>query len=137
VMGQPALADDPRFVTAAARKRNEQEVDRIITGWTSSRDRWEVTRSLQAVGVAAFPSMSNKDLVSDDHLRERAYFAQLDHPEIGRRIHAGIPWRFGQVPGKVATAAPLRGADTEAVLTELLGYAHEKIEQLRKAGVLR
>lgn len=137
VMGKPALADDPRFATAAARKHNEKELDCIISEWTSSRDRWEVTRSLQAEGVAAYPSMSNKDLVSDEHLRERAYFVQLDHPEVGPRIHAGIPWRFGQAPGNISAPAPLRGADTEAVLTDLLGYSREKIEKLREAGTLK
>ena len=137
VMDQSALADDPRFATAVARKRNEKELDRIITQWTSNRDRWEVSRSLQAAGVAAIPSMSNKDLVSDEHLRERAYFVQLQHPEVDRRVHAGIPWRFGQAPGNIAGPAPLRGADTEAVLTDLLGYSREKIEQLRKAGALK
>jgi crotonobetainyl-CoA:carnitine CoA-transferase CaiB-like acyl-CoA transferase len=137
VIGRAALADDRRFATADARKRNEQELDRIITEWTSNRDRWEVTRALQAAGVAAFPSMSNKDLATDDHLLERAYFAQLDHPVVGQRLHAGIPWRFGQAPGNVAGPAPLRGADTETILTDLLGYSREKIEQLRKAGALK
>ena len=40
----PALADDPRFKTLADRKRNEAALDRIITGWTSRRDRWAAPR---------------------------------------------------------------------------------------------
>jgi len=136
VMGKPKLTDDPRFVTQAARKQNENELNRIITEWTSNRDRWETTRALQQAGVAAFPSMSNKDLTTDEHLRERGYFVQPGHPEIGRRMHAGIPWTFGRSPGKVASAAPVRGGDTDDVLTNLLGYSKEKVEQLRKGGAL-
>jgi crotonobetainyl-CoA:carnitine CoA-transferase CaiB-like acyl-CoA transferase len=135
-IGKPELAQDPRFSTQAARKRNERELDAIITEWTRTRDRWEVTRSLQQAGVAAFPSMSNKDLATDEHLRERDCLVELEHPEVGRRTHVGMPWTIAQVPRKVRSAAPLRGADTDAVLTNLLGYSREKIEELRKAGAL-
>ena len=34
VIGQPALAEDPRFSDAAARKQNEDALDEIITDWT-------------------------------------------------------------------------------------------------------
>jgi crotonobetainyl-CoA:carnitine CoA-transferase CaiB-like acyl-CoA transferase len=135
-IGQPELANDPRFQTPAARKANEEALDEIITAWTSSRDRWEVTKALQAAGVAAFPSMSNKDLANDGHLRERGCLVELEHPEVGRRTHIAMPWTVQQYPREVRSPAPLRGADTEAVLCELLGYSAEKIAELRKAGVL-
>jgi benzylsuccinate CoA-transferase BbsF subunit len=41
VMGDAALANDPRFATMALRKQNEAALDEIITRWTSTRDRWE------------------------------------------------------------------------------------------------
>jgi len=136
-IGKPSLADDARFKTQAARKHNERELDAIIAEWTRAHDRWEVTRLLQQAGVAAFPSMSNKDLANDPHLRERQYLVEMEHPEVGRRVHAGMPWTFSQSPREVPKVAPLRGADTNDVLTNLLGYSAEKIEELRAAGVLR
>ena len=33
-IGQPALGGDDRFADAALRKRNEDELDRIVTDWT-------------------------------------------------------------------------------------------------------
>ena len=62
VMGQPQLVDDPRFRTASDRKAHEDEFEQLITAWTNQHDRWEITWKLEAVGVAAFPSMSSKDL---------------------------------------------------------------------------
>jgi crotonobetainyl-CoA:carnitine CoA-transferase CaiB-like acyl-CoA transferase len=135
-MGQTELANDPRFNTPAARKANESLLDEIITAWTSSRDRWEVTQALQNARVAAFPSMSNKDLANDGHLRERGCLVELEHPEVGRRTHIGMPWTVRQFPREVRSPAPLRGADTEAVLGRLLGYSAERIAELRKAGIL-
>lgn len=136
VMGAPELAEDSRFRTAALRKRNEDALDELITAWTIQHDRWELTRKLQAAGVAAFPSMSNKDLAEDPHLRERGFLVDPEHPEIGKRLHAGIPWRMSGTPCEVRSAAPVRGADTEEVLKAMLGYTRDQIEALRKAGIL-
>lgn len=135
-MGQPQLADDARFATAALRKQNEIALDEIITAWTHDQDRWDVTRKLQAVGVAAFPSMNAKDIAEDPHLNERGYMVQLAHPEVGKRKHAGIPWKMSATACAVHTAAPVRGADTESVLKALLGYSSDRVEQLMKSGVL-
>ncbi len=137
VIGQPALASDPRFRTAQARKQNEDALDEIISQWTRTRDRWEVTRALQRVSVAAFPAMSNKDLATNEHLLERGFLVQMEHPVVGRRLHTGIPWAMSGTPCRIRGAAPLRGADTDSVLHEILGYSAQKIAGLREAGVLR
>jgi crotonobetainyl-CoA:carnitine CoA-transferase CaiB-like acyl-CoA transferase len=76
-IGQPSLAEDPRFRTASLRKRNEEELDRLIIQWTAQRDRWEITEILQRRGVAAFPTLNNKDLALDSHLTQRARTSRL------------------------------------------------------------
>ena len=136
VMGQPALAADSRFLTATLRKAHEDELDAIITAWTTTRDRWEVTEMLQRAGVAAMPTLSNKDLANDPHLRERGFLVGLEHPEVGRRLHTGIPWTMSGTPCRVRTPAPLFGADTDEVLRTLLGFSAERIKALDKAGVI-
>lgn len=136
VMAQPGLADDPRFSTMALRKQNEAALDEIITTWTSSRDRWDTTQALQRVGVAAYPPLSNKDLAESEHLRARGFFVALEHPEVGTRVHVGVPWTMSGTPTKVRAPAPLRGADTDAILGDLLGYSPGEIDKLRAEGVL-
>ena len=136
VMGRPALGSDPRFLTAALRKQHEDELDAIITQWASERDRWEVTETLQHAGVAAMPTLNNRDLALDPNLRQRGFLVELDHPEVGRRTHAGIPWTMSVTPCKVRNPAPLFGADTDRVLMDLLGYSTARIEMLRHTGVL-
>ena len=135
-MGQPALAADPRFKTALLRKHNEDALDAIITAWTSTRDRWEIANLLQSVGVAAHPAMSNRDLAEDEHLKSRGYLVALEHPEVGRRAHCGIPWTMSDTPCSVRAVAPLLGADTDDILATMLGYSRERIAALRKAAVL-
>lgn len=136
-MGQPALAGDGRFRSADLRKKNEAALDETITTWTRERDRWEVAETLQRAGVAAFPSMSNKDLAEDPHLTERGYLVRLEHPVVGPRIHAGIPWKMSETPCEVRHAAPLPGADTDEVFRTLLGFSPQKIAELRKAEIIK
>jgi benzylsuccinate CoA-transferase BbsF subunit len=134
-IGQPRLANDRRFASTELRKRNEAQLDDVITEWTSQRDRWEITKLLQAVGVAVFPSMSNKDLTDDPHLKGRGYLVQLEHLEVGRRLHAGIPWKMSASPCIVSQVAPLLGEGTEAVLTSLLKLSNEQIQELRRREI--
>ncbi len=136
VVGGAELARDSRFRTAADRKRNEEALEGILTAWTRERDKWEVTRTLQEAGVAAFPSMNSKDLADDRHLAERGFFARLPHAEVGTRTHAGIPWRLANSPNGVRSPAPLLGEHTDEVLRDLLGYSKEEIGRLREAKIL-
>jgi crotonobetainyl-CoA:carnitine CoA-transferase CaiB-like acyl-CoA transferase len=135
-IGQPRLAEDARFRTAQARKANEDTLDEILTSWTSARQKWDVTYTLQAVGVAAFPSMSGKNLVEDPQLNARGFFSRLAHPEVGVRTHMGMPWRLTHAPNGVRAPAPLFGQDTEQVMRDVLGYATSEIAALKEQQVL-
>lgn len=135
-MGQPDLADDPRYRTAADRKAHEEVLEAIITEWTKERDRWEITRTLQAMGVAAFPSMSAADLSADPHLNERGIFVELEHPEVGVRRHIGIPYKLSGTPVQVRRPAPCLGEHTDYVLREILKMSDDEIMALREKGVL-
>ncbi len=135
-IGRPELATDKRFADATARKANEDALEELITAWTKERDRWEVTEILQKAGVAAFPSMSNKDLATDPHLAARGYLVQKEHPEVGRRIHAGIPWQLSVTPCEVQAAAPLRGQHTDYVMREILGFSETEVQKLKEIHVL-
>ena len=135
-MGRADLSADPRFRTTADRKANEDRLEEIVTEWTRSRDKWETARTLQAAGVAAFPSMNSRDLANDSHLEAREFFARLPHAAVGVRTHAGIPWRLTNAPNGVQSPAPLLGEHTLAVMRDLLGYSAEQIERLAADKIL-
>ena len=135
-MGQPELATDTRFASLADRKKNEDALEALIGAWTQARTDDEVTRTLQAAGVAAFPALTNQDLAQDQHLQERGFFVEHPHPEVGPRRHAGVPWVFSDTPCQVRQPAPCLGQDTDAVLQDLLGYSADEVAALRADAVL-
>ena len=136
-MNQEGLATDPRFVTAAARKHNEDQLDSIVSAWTRNFDQFELERSLQRAGVAAAVVMSAKDVAADPHLEARGFFVRLDHPEIGKFTHAGIPWHFSATPVSVRRPAPQLGEATEYVFKELLGHSDAEYQALLAEGVFK
>lgn len=135
-MSQPGLATDTRFATVADRKQNEDELEVLMSAWTEARTDAEVTQTLQAVGVAAFPALTNKEIAEDKHLDERGFFVEYEHPEVGARRHAGVPWVFSETPCQVRQPAPCLGQDTDDVLHDILGYSTDDIARLRADDVL-
>jgi benzylsuccinate CoA-transferase BbsF subunit len=135
-MGKPELAGDERFKDMPARKANEEEMDRIITEWTQDQDYYDVMNRLQAVGVAASPSLSSEALFEDPHLKERGVFRQVDHPVIGKNWVIGPPWRLTETPAQFRSPGPMLGQHTDDVFQNYLGMAPEEIERLRTEKVI-
>ncbi|MEE3327744.1 MAG: CoA transferase [Myxococcota bacterium] len=132
----PDLAEDPRFLTAEKRKAHEDELDRLLSEWVATESRWPLTEKLQAAGVAAFPSVTTEELVQDPHLIARGFFEEIEHPTVGARVHAGIPWRLSEADNGVKSHAPLLGIHTDEVLMERLGVSSDQIARWREAGLL-
>jgi benzylsuccinate CoA-transferase BbsF subunit len=136
VMGRVELAADPRFAVLAARKENEDTLEEIITTWTQERSADEVTRSLQQAGIAAYPSLDGKDMLANPQVTARGLFVELEHPEVGKRRHLGIPWKMSRTPCEVRRPAPCLGQDADYVLGDILGLSREDISSLRAKEVL-
>lgn len=128
--------EDPRFATRAARKANEDELERLVIAWTAMRDEWEVSEQLQMLGIAAAPVMDMRDVAEDPHMNERGFFVRLEHPEVGRKQHAGIPWKLSETPLTVRKPAPCMGEDNEYVVRGLLGRSQEEYKRLVQERVL-
>ncbi len=135
-IGKPELEDDSRFRDAPSRKAHEDALDEILAAWCAQRERWEITRLLQAAGVPAFPSLDTPSLMEDPHIQERGLLTHWPHPEVGTRTLVGMPWRFTNRPNGLGKAAPLLGEDTDAVLERLLGMDEPRRADLRARGII-
>lgn len=136
-IGQPDLADDPRFADRHRRWQNRQVLDQTVGRWTASRTPWEATELLQRSGVAAFPSVTAADVVEDAHLKERAFLRKIDHPKIGRTTVTALPWKLSGSPEPLYQRTPLFGEHNEYVFGHLLGMSNGDIARLAENGVLR
>jgi len=135
LMEMPELATDPRFATAAARKRNEAALDDTIAGWTRQQDRDYVANRLCTACVAAAPSRDAQDLFRDPHLRARDVFVEVEHPEGGSHDVVGLPWKMSDCEPAIRRA-PRLGEHNDYVFRDVLGLEPAEIERLRREGVI-
>ncbi len=138
VMGNPEWANDEKYSDALSRWKNQEEMDKHIEAWTLKHTDYEVTRMLQKVGVAAFPTLSNRGLTEDPHLNERGFFVKMDHPDpdMDGKKYDGILWKMSKTPGKVHSRAPFPGEHNNYVFGELLGMSQDEINKLTEEKVL-
>lgn len=131
------FATDERFATLLGRRRLEAELDGQIAAWAAGQDARELMYRLQEAGVAAAIVQDAEDLVEDDeHVRERGFYRQIEHPETGPGLHDGPVARLQRTPGELGGSGPLFGADTYEIATELLGYTADEVATLTERGVL-
>ncbi len=136
VMGNPGWTRDGRFSDARGRWQNQEELDRLVTEWTVNYTHHELTGILQKAGVAAFPSLSNQEIVSDPHFKERKLAVEVEHPVMKKQIVLGAPWKLSETPAKVTKASPVMGENNEYVFGELLGIPGSEIKRLMDEQVI-
>ena len=136
VIGRPELLDDERFSRADARWRNQDVLDEIVAAWAATQDDYAAMHALQAAGVAATPSLSNKALFEDPHVIERQAFVQVEHPVLKHDWVVAPPWRLSETPATIRRRSPLLGEDSRAVFEELLGMSGDEIRRLEEEQVI-
>ncbi len=136
VVGRPAWAADERFADTIGRQRNQDELDRLVEGWTVTQDHYEAMRTLQEAGVPAGAVLDAKELVEEPHLNARGLFEEVTHPEVGTHPYIGMYARFSKTPGSIRTPAPCLGEHNQYVLGGMLGMSEEEIERLEELGII-
>jgi crotonobetainyl-CoA:carnitine CoA-transferase CaiB-like acyl-CoA transferase len=133
---RPDLAKDPRYATEAARVEHRATLVPLLNEVLGARPAEEWMKRLEAVGVPAGRIRTVPEVCESEHLRARGMLVALPHRKAGTVRMMGVPIRLHGTPGKARTAAPVLGADTDAVLTRVLGLRRAEVQRLRAAGVL-
>lgn len=138
VLEDPALEQDTRFAGMAGRWEHRAALDEALARSTVLHDALELAQRLQQRGVAAGPVQDAADVLQrDPQLQAREHWVYLDHPEMGRTVYNGLPFKMSRTPGFPHRPAPLLGQHTDEVLKEKLELAAAEIVALRAQGALQ
>ena len=135
-IGQANLALDPRFHDLESRRRNQAELDQIISSWTQERDHYQVMHMLQAHGVPAGAVLKGSETIADPHLEARGFWDMVEHPEAGTYKQTTTPWILSKSLRRQAAAAPDLGEHNDLVLGDLLGLGSEELKDLERQGII-
>jgi len=136
MIGQPALADDPRFADHHERGSRQGEIDAIINTWTSVRTRAEIQAACDQFGVPCGPIYRAPDMLADPHYAARQSIVEVAHKHFGVMAMQNVAPKLSETPGSVRWAARELGEDNDYVWLERAGLARERYEALRAAGVI-
>ena len=132
-LGRPDLATDPKFAVVADRRKNQKEMWELINQYAAHHTKREFMAILNPLDVPCGPIMSTTDLATDEHIRGREMYVELDHPQRGKWWNVGMPIKLSASPAKIERS-PLLGEHTDDVLTNVLGYDAAKVAALKTAG---
>jgi crotonobetainyl-CoA:carnitine CoA-transferase CaiB-like acyl-CoA transferase len=63
-------------------------------------------------------------------------FVNIEHPKVGTIKTTNFPVKLSLTPGEIISSAPLLGQNNEEILTNILDYTLEQVNQLENEGVL-
>jgi formyl-CoA transferase len=129
-MGNPELADEERFATHLARGDNQEEIEGIVADWAREHDASEIDRILNEAGVPCGPIYSIDQAFADPQVKSLGMVKK-----VGEVPYLGQPVTLSRTPSTVVSHPPKLGEHTAEVLREL-GYEDEKIDELRKKGIV-
>jgi len=132
----PAMLTDPRFATADARLANRPAFNAALSDITRQRPVAEWVERLNEAGIACGPINTIDQVFADPQVRASGIVATARHPKLGDVALVGSPIQLSASEAGIATAAPEKGADTDAVLREA-GCDEQEIAALRAAGAVR
>jgi crotonobetainyl-CoA:carnitine CoA-transferase CaiB-like acyl-CoA transferase len=138
MLGRPDLLDDPGWTLPGGLFNPEakDELDVLFFVWIAERTKRRVMEEAQAERVSGTAMNDMADLLADAHFRTRGYWAEYDHPIVGRITQTGAPVRMGEGGYAVRRAAPLLGQHNALIYRGRLGYSPEELARLRKQGVI-
>lgn len=136
VLGEPAVACDPRFDQVQHRIENRDALLAILDRLFSSRPAADWLAALEVADVPASLVNDVAMVFDNPQVRHRGMLDHVQHSVAGVVPVLRNPIRMSATPIGSASAPPMLGQDNEAVLREVLGYDHAAIERLRAAGVL-
>ena len=136
VLGEPGLAEDPRFVTNPKRLENRVGLVPIIERILRTRTVADWLERLRAAEVPAAPVNNLDGAFAAPPVAERDMIVEYDPPDVGKVRRPGNPIRKAGAPATPSRPAPRLGEHTDEVLRDLLSLPAERIAELRRQGAL-
>jgi len=122
LLENPDLDKDPLFQQMGERMVRWRDFETLIAPYLSTHAAVEIVMTAQALRLPFAFVPTAADLLADEHLAERGFFARVPDPLDGDLVVPGAPFKMSETP-LVIGPAPARG---EANAELLLGLGYEK-----------
>lgn len=135
-MGQPELAQDPKYIDHVARGRNQKELDVLIEAWTRTLTVDAVEALMVEHGIPAGRIYTPADMLADPHFEAREAIVDIDHPHWSNLKMQGVFPKLSKTPGTIRSIAPREVGQDNAEVYSALEIDAAELGELKDAGVI-
>jgi crotonobetainyl-CoA:carnitine CoA-transferase CaiB-like acyl-CoA transferase len=135
VLGEPELANHPRFLKNNDRVVHGNEIMAIFAGLFLKNTVGTWLDELEKAGVPCGPVNDFAQVFADPHVRSRGMEIKVDHAFEHALSLIRNPLTFSGTPVNDYKAPPKLGEHTSEVLAKL-GYDAAKLETLKQQGIV-
>jgi len=118
-IGRTDLSDHPDYNSNQLRVKNRGVLEPMLEAMFRSRPAAHWGELFATHGVPATVVRNLKEVVEDEQTSARNMTPLVQHAGAGPIRVLGVPVQLSETPGRIGSAAPLLGADTEALLDDL------------------
>ena len=137
MIGDPEWTEDPKFRNRRAMTEEyPEEAEALITPWFMEHTKAEIMEMCMENRVPCVPVRTIDDVMNSEHMKERDFFHELDHPKAGALKYPGAPIRFQETPWKLVRPAPTLGQHNREIICGQLGHSPEDLTLMRRTGII-
>jgi formyl-CoA transferase/CoA:oxalate CoA-transferase len=135
-IGRDDLTADPRYDTLEKRRDARDEVNAIVSEFTTRHTVDELVAIFTACEVPHAPILGVTEALNQPQAQERQMVVETQHATLGAIPIVNRSIRFTDAEQPVPEAPPVLGQHTDAILGNVLDLSPERIAALRAAGVV-
>ncbi|MCP1337382.1 CaiB/BaiF CoA transferase family protein [Futiania mangrovi] len=136
LMGHPELAGEGKWGKTADRLAARSEVDAFVADWTARYTAAELLEMCEGGQVPCGRLLSIAEIFEDPQYAARGNIARMAHAVLGEVAVPNVVPRLMGTPGEIESLGPELGADTDAILEDLLGLGAEERAALKAKGAI-
>ena len=125
----------PEYHHVRDRVQHRKEIDALLQPWLDRHTRQEIIEAATKRKLAFGSLLTFDEVMASPQHKARKFFAEINHPVVGRQKYADAPFKMARTPWET-TRAPLLGEHNKEVLSGLLGLSANDLTRLQAGGVV-
>jgi len=129
---------DPKYQDPKVIAENRDHIiDDLVASFIASLPAEESYHAAQSRGFTWGAVRAPEELLDDDHLHDRGFWKQVEHPELGRSfVYPGEAAIFSDSPWCISRRAPLIGEHNREIFCSELGLSPQALSVLAENRVI-
>ena len=133
----PLIGQHTREVLTELLGLSLQHIGGVLEHFFAHVPQEDAWRAGQENGLPWGGVRSLDEIIHDEHLRDRGFFTEVEHPELERRfIYPGGATIYNGSPWRISRRAPLIGEHNEEIFCGELGVQKAALTLLAESGII-